>query len=59
MGKKYKVHQFDNFYQKGHFNHYRGTYFFDTLEEAETFAKDSNDASKKYGFTSYYVIETT
>ena len=59
MGKKYKVHQYDNFYQKGHFNHYRGTYFFDTLEEAEMFAKDRNDVSKKYGWTSYYVIETT
>lgn len=57
MGKKYKVHHYDDFYKEGHLNHYRGTYHFDTLEEAERFAKDRNDTSNKYGFTSYYVVE--
>lgn len=59
MNKKYKVHQYDNFYQKGSYQHYRATYFFYTLEEAEAFEKDKNETSKKYGFTSYYVLETT
>lgn len=57
MHKVYRVHQFDNFYQPHHHSHYRATYFFNTLEEAEAFAKDRNDASKKYKFTTYYVVE--
>ena len=57
MNKKYKVHQYDRFFQVGHPSHFRATYFFDTLEEAKAFEKDSNEASKKYGFTSYYKVE--
>jgi len=37
--------------------HYRATYFFGTLEEAEAFAKDMNESSKKYKFTSYYTVD--
>lgn len=57
--KKYKVHHYDNFYQKYSYNHHRGTHFFDTLEEAEAFEKERNEACKKYGFTDYYVLEDT
>lgn len=59
MNKKYKVHQYDDFYQKDSYYHHRATYFFNTLEEAEVFAKDRNEACKKYGFTTYYVVEAT
>lgn len=57
MDKKYKVHQYDNFYTGRY--HYRGTNFFRTLKEAEAFAEDHNAASKRYGFTSYYVVDGT
>lgn len=57
--KKYKVHHYDDFYQKYSYNHHRNTHFFDTLEEAEAFEKDRNKACKKYGFTDYYVLEDT
>lgn len=55
--KKYKVHHYDNFYKKYSYCHHRATHFFDTLEEAEAFARIRNEASEKYGFTSYYVVE--
>jgi len=57
MDKKYRVHQYDDFFQKGSYIHYRATYFFGTLEEAEAFAKDMNESSKKYKFTSYYTVD--
>lgn len=57
MQKKHKVHQYDNFYKKYSYGYHRATYFFDTLEEAKAFEKDRNETSKKYGFTSFYVLE--
>lgn len=57
MDKKYKVHQYDNFYTGRY--HYRATYFFHTLKEAEAFSEERNAASKRYGFTSYYVVNST
>ena len=32
-------------------------YEYEVTVEAEAFEKDRNEASKKYGFTSYYVLE--
>lgn len=55
---RYKVLQYDHFFSVGH--DLKGCFFFNSLEEAEKFIKDSDEAKKKWGrpFTDFeYVLE--
>ena len=44
--KKYRVIQYDHFFKRGH--DLKGCFVFDTLEEAEKFIQDREDAKKKW-----------
>ena len=43
---KYNVLHYDHFYKMGH--DLKGCFIFNTLEEAEKFVKDREEAKKKY-----------
>lgn len=56
--KKYKVHHYDHFFKPGH--DYKGTWFFETLEEAEKFIQRHEESKKKWPDTfgkSEYILE--
>lgn len=58
--KKYKVRHYDRFYKPGY--DYKGTFFFETLEEAEKFIAHHEESKKKWPelFDKHeYVLEIT